>query len=401
MDKNLLDLIILPFHDYKKWKEEGFRTRDAHLFEHFVKEKKLNKILVVNRPVSLAERILKRKRWKTGLGEVILDKKYYRLCKVKENTYYIDFKSKDFFSVLLLKKKWWNRIFNNKKIIDAINETIQYLNMKNKIILLQNPMAIGVIDKLNEKKFVFDAIDNWLYHPQMKQYSKLLSENYKFIEKSADIIFTVSESLQQFFRTNKNTYWLPNGVDKERFIVKNEKEFKSNDIKIGYVGKIQDRVDFDLIEQCVKKYESNEFLIVGPIYSQREKVKYLKKKYKNIQFLGDIPYERLPEVINKFDIAIIPHKINEFTESMNPLKIYEFLAAGKQIITTKVAGINISEYVYQASDDKDFIQLIDKSIRKLQEDKNLAIKVKNSLDEKYTWKNISNKMLNIIEEEIC
>ena len=26
-----LNLILIPFHDYKKWISEGFRTRDAHL----------------------------------------------------------------------------------------------------------------------------------------------------------------------------------------------------------------------------------------------------------------------------------------------------------------------------------------------------------------------------------
>ena len=34
-----MDIIVFPFHDYKKWLNEGFRTRDAHLFEHFKKRR--------------------------------------------------------------------------------------------------------------------------------------------------------------------------------------------------------------------------------------------------------------------------------------------------------------------------------------------------------------------------
>lgn len=400
MNKELLDLIILPFHDYKKWKSEGFRTRDAHLFQHFKNNGKINKILVINRPVSLAERIIKRKSWKTKLGKVIVEKKNYQLCQTEENVYYVDFKKNDFFSVILLRKLWWDRVFKNEKIIKIINEIVEYLNMTNKIILLQNPMAIGVVRKLQAKKFVFDAIDNWLYHPQMKGYSKTLKENYKFIEENADIIFTVSKSLKEMFENTKDVFWLPNGVDKGKFSIQHESNLQKVNATIGYIGKIQDRVDFNLIEKCVKKYQNNNFLIIGPIYSQKDKVRYLQKMYTNIKFLGDVSYESLPEIMKQFDIAIIPHKINKFTNSMNPLKIYEYLAAGKQIVATKVAGTNISEYIYQAADDNEFISLINKAINSLKEDEDIEKKVRNSLEDSNTWEKISEKMIDIIEEKI-
>lgn len=400
MNKELLDLIILPFHDYKKWKSEGFRTRDAHLFQHFKNNEKINKILVINRPVSLAERIIKRKSWKTKLGKVIVEKKNYQLCQTEENVYYVDFKKNDFFSVILLRKLWWDRVFKNEKIIKIINEIVEYLNMTNKIILLQNPMAIGVVRKLQAKKFVFDAIDNWLYHPQMKGYSKTLKENYKFIEENADIIFTVSKSLKEMFENTKDVFWLPNGVDKGKFSIQHESNLQKVNATIGYIGKIQDRVDFNLIEKCVKKYQNNNFLIIGPIYSQKDKVRYLQKMYTNIKFLGDVSYESLPEIMEQFDIAIIPHKVNKFTNSMNPLKIYEYLAAGKQIVATKVAGTNISEYIYLAADDNEFISLINKAINSLKEDEDIEKKVRNSLEDSNTWEKISEKMIDIIEEKI-
>lgn len=356
-----IDLIIVPFHDYKKWHNEGFRTRDAHLFEHFQNDERIGKILVINRPVSLAEMILKRRNWKTNLGQKVTSGKRWQLNQINEKVYYVDFFSFDFIKVLIQRKKWWNTIFKNSKIIQNINKAIEFIGMDYKVLFLENPMAVGIVNKIGEKKFVFDAIDNWLYHPQMKKNKLIVEKNYKFISENADLICTVSDSLKKFFeKKNENVYWIPNGVDDVRFkpaII--EKDEKREQPIIGYMGKIQDRVDFDLIEKCLIKYKDNKFIIIGPAYSQKDRIEKIKKNYTNIEFLGDIHYNKLPYEMKKIDITIIPHKVDEFTNSMNPLKIYEYLAAGKQIITTKIAGADeFSEYVYQATNDDEFVDMI-------------------------------------------
>jgi teichuronic acid biosynthesis glycosyltransferase TuaH len=39
-----------------------------------------------------------------------------------------------------------------------------------------------------------------------------------------------------------------------------------------------------------------------------------------------------------FDVCITPHRVTPFTESLNPIKLWEYLAAGKPIVSTNVAG---------------------------------------------------------------
>ncbi len=39
-----------------------------------------------------------------------------------------------------------------------------------------------------------------------------------------------------------------------------------------------------------------------------------------------------------FDVCIVPHKVTPFTESLNPIKLWEYLAAGKPIVATDLAG---------------------------------------------------------------
>lgn len=364
-----MDIIMIPFHDCKKWIGEGFRTRDAHLAEHFCTDTRVGKVLVINRPTSFAESLLKRKNWRTSkmaddLNPFFAEKKF-EITKLNQNLYCLDTFLPDFFKVAIERKMWWFSAFRNKFILNTINQAIEKLELENTVLLLQNPMAIGVIDNLDYKCFAFDAIDNWLHHPQMKSNHALIEKNYKLVEKKADVIFTVSKALTKLFRNNSNVYWIANGVD-EDFFFKAVSTYNANEkITVGYVGKIQERVDFDLVEECLKKYYNMKFVFIGPVYSQKKRVRELKKVYPNIKFTGDVHYTKLPEMLKNTDIAIIPHKIDAFTESMNPLKLYEYLAAGKPVVTTGVAGTdNISKYVYTAN-DAEFVEMLGRVATKL------------------------------------
>lgn len=397
-----LNLILIPFHDYKKWISEGFRTRDAHLFEHLKKHKAVGKVLVVNRPISVAEMLWKRCNWKTNIGTVIHEEKDWRLVEVENNIYYIDIFIKDFINVVVEKKAWWNTAFNNEKVIKYINKAVDIINMDNRCLILQSPMSTGVIGKLNEDIVAFDAIDNWLHHPQMCNYKDLLEKNYNLIDKKADVIFTVSESLKSLFTYNRNVNWIANGVEIDYFseAINNMDKNKNKKATIGYVGKIQERVDFDLVEECLKEFNDNEFIFLGPILAEKKRIDKLKAEYKNIKFLGDIHYSDLPKEMKNIDIAIIPHKVNEFTNSMNPLKLYEYLAAGKQVITTEVAGINgISKYVYESKDNEEFIKNIYKAISLCLTVENLGLKVAADINAEHTWKNKCNQIINLLLEK--
>jgi glycosyltransferase involved in cell wall biosynthesis len=362
MQSKTIDLIIIPFHDCKKWLKEGFRTRDAHLFEQFQKNPCIRRILVVNRPVSVAEIVVRREKWQTNYGKLVAKEFAWELREITENVFNIDFFDWDFFRVLKEKKGWWFTAFNKKNVIESLQKAMSKLEMKNAVLFLENPMAIGVARHIKFDAFAFDAIDNWLCHPQMELYRAVVEKNYRFVDENANAIFTVSENLKQVFPTNKNVQWVSNGVDVEFF--QNAFNEESEKQIVGYAGKIQERVDFDLVENCLKVCPSVEFQFLGPAYSQKERIAELERKYPNIKFFGDIHYSELPKYMKKWNVAIIPHKVDSFTASMNPLKLYEYLAAGKQVVSTGVAGVSksISPYVYVAANADEFVALLETAL---------------------------------------
>lgn len=386
---------MVPFHDYKKWEDEGFRTRDAHLYEHFCKSSIVNNILVINRPTSFAELIVKRKSWHTKSGKIIYKRGSVCLTQKSERSYCLDILLPDTLKVLLQKKTWWFTAFQYPKVVNEINAAIKFLKLSNPVLLLQNPMAIGTANEVNHGKFVFDAIDNWLYHPQMKD-KKLIEKNYKYVETHADMIMTVSEALTTTFSNNTNVQWHPNGVDIEYF----RNAFNSsNKIYVGYVGKIQDRVDFDLVESCLKAMPNIKFVFLGPVYSQKKRIKQLSNNYKNIRFTGDVHYSDLPKAMKRFCVAIIPHKVDRFTDSMNPLKLYEYLAAGKQVVTTSIAGIDgISKYVYATNDENEFIKMIQEALNNVTTQKITSDEIAKTIPIECTWEYRTKCILNEIKK---
>ena len=89
-----MNLIIIPFHDWRKSQNEGFRTRDVHFIKALSENKSVENILVVNRPSTWLELLYKRSD-KNVKGELKLVARYMLpiiilgiyLIKSKKNIY--------------------------------------------------------------------------------------------------------------------------------------------------------------------------------------------------------------------------------------------------------------------------------------------------------------------------
>ncbi|MCT3133154.1 glycosyltransferase [Lactococcus lactis] len=389
------NFVIQPFHDFRKWETEGYRTRDAHFFQQLEKRKDVDNIIIINRPLSLAERILKGDSIK-NLGTFIIREKFFSIRKIGEKSYVFDFYTPDFFNVVIQKRKWWDTIFRTKKITEKIEFGLKYLNIFEYILLVQNPMAIGLSERLNYKFLIFDVIDNWLEHPQMKSITPTIRSNYSEVEEKADLIISVSKNNKEIFTENLKRFTeITNGVDFDKFSVLGSVNFNTDTPIIGYIGKIQERFNLDLLVRLANLNKNYQFNIYGPLLSLKKEIKEVERKHQNINFIGEVSYEELPKIINTFDIGIIPHEVSKFTQSMNPLKLYEYLSCGVPVVSSKVNGVEgISQFVSVCSNDDEFIEKFSELIEKLNYyDKN---EVRESLDKSFSWENKTQQLMNEI-----
>lgn len=196
-----------------------------------------------------------------------------------------------------------------------------------------------------------------------------------------DLTMTTSLELTKIKKPYaQSIYYLPNAVDPSLF---NQAYFKKLDIPkefhgvskkvIGFIGNIEQRMDYDLVRKIAKAHQDKLLYLIGPISSNEYKTEGLDK-LENIVFTGGKSIEELPAYLQNIDCAIIPFKCNKLTKSIYPLKINEYLAGGKPVVTTNFSEDirTFKEVVYIANSHEEFISLIDQSIEKNNEE--LALK---------------------------
>lgn len=399
-----IDLIICPLHDWKKCEKEGFRTRDAHLIQHFEKNKNVRRMLVVDRPMTLPEMILKRRYWKVKSGKIVKRTLFTSLTKVSKKIYVLDIFSWDLTKPLILKRDWWGYLFGEDRVIQKIREAVSLLNLNNGILFLWSPLSTGVIGKLGKQMVVFDTLDNWTRHPEIKDRRGYIKAGYRIIKEKADVIFANSEETREFMENSRTSpIFIPNGVDKEFFELKEKKTPK--DLKniprpiIGYAGKIAKRINVDLLSFLALKSSQISFVLIGQLLDKNSVKKLFKLK--NIYFLGDKHYSQFPIYLANFDLCIIPHNVGALENEGDPIKIYEYLAAGKPVVTTNIAGVNVfKDIITIAHTKEEFLQGIIYWCKRVKEDKSLSKKLKDSISEVHLWSRKAEMMINLILERM-
>jgi glycosyltransferase involved in cell wall biosynthesis len=123
----------------------------------------------------------------------------------------------------------------------------------------------------------------------------------------------------------------------------------------GYTGTVHaDRVDVDLVEQLARKLQAGSIVLVGPNHLSEAQNDRLSSTGR-VFITGPVRYREVPEVMRAFDVCIVPHRITAFTESLNPIKLWEYLAAGKPIVSTNIAGFrDYPQFVVLADDAAEF-----------------------------------------------
>ncbi len=265
-----------------------------------------------------------------------------------------------------------------------------------------NPFMAAMAAKLPADLRVFDMVDNWGEHASFSAYRSRLSQAYEVIGQTSDMIFTVARELRTFFGKDRNVFWVPNGVELEHFASARPCPPDVKNLKrpiIGYVGTIQERIDFDLLASLARQNTDKSLLLVGPVWDGvKNEVKTKLGGLANVHFTGRRPYRDNAAYIQQFDVAIIPHKIGPFIKSTNPMKMYEYLAAGRPVVSTPGAGVDMfKDFMSVAGDTADFNRLVQLS---LHEDSPLKRAGRQTAVSSHSWVSRVGEMSDIIKKAL-
>lgn len=250
---------------------------------------------------------------------------------------------------------------NNTKLyafFSKINSSIigRSIQKKLKKIGITNPIVINafnpfvgtdLVGKLNESLLVYYCYDEINAAPWSKKHGKRVEEQFL---KQVDLVITTSQGLLETKSVyNASCHLVKNGVDYQLFSQGIALDEFKNQKVVGYVGSIDDRMDYELLNYCIEKLPDFTFLFVGRIMDE-SLIQALKKK-ENVIFVGSKLPKELPNYIASFDVGIIPFVKNEFTKNIYPLKINEYLAAGVGVVSTNFAVLTEFENMATITDE--------------------------------------------------
>ncbi len=243
----------------------------------------------------------------------------------------------------------------------VIKRVLNRLKFSNPIMINAfNPiMGTSIQKSLNIDKTVYYCYDEISAAGWCSKHGERVEKQYA--AQTDMIVVTSSALLESKSQINPNTVLIKNGVDFDLFHEAYKPEKEINKKKIGYIGSLDFRVDYDLLEQIINQKPEYELVFVGRIMDQKQCDRL--KSLANVQLLGSKQPNELPELLSQIDIAIIPFVKNEFTRNIYPLKINEYLAAGLPVISTDFADLSdFQDLVYLATDVNSFNQAIENVI---------------------------------------
>jgi len=111
-----------------------------------------------------------------------------------------------------------------------------------------------------------------------------------------------------------------------------EKKLDNQNIKLGFYGNIDDKIDYQLIQNMI---DVDNRLIIEMIGKIDQNIKKFFKNNPRINYIPALNYKELSNKIDGWDILFFPF-LNNKGLCCSDLKLKEFLATGKPVISTDI-----------------------------------------------------------------
>jgi glycosyltransferase involved in cell wall biosynthesis len=170
------------------------------------------------------------------------------------------------------------------------------------------------------------------------------ADEMKILRGAGQVFVTSRALLDKKGWVNRNTSFVPNGVDYEAFAAT---AAEPQDLallphpRIGYAGFLKDQLDWTLLAQLSERHPAWHFVFLGPVSPHLRtmgSVDELRKR-SNVYFLEAKPTSLVPGYVEHFDVCIMPYLQNDYTKYIYPLKLHEYLASGRPTVGTRIPAL--------------------------------------------------------------
>jgi len=202
------------------------------------------------------------------------------------------------------------------------------------LLFIDHPRQAWVTFAIPAKKIIYRPTD--IYSFPGNRDDEVILALERFLIRRADMIITTSEAVAErmgeFMRDMELTRPLEvvlNGVDLDVFATSSASTSTNRLRKTAvYVGAVDERFDAGMLGYFAHHRPDVDFVIAGPL-QKREPLPSLPE---NVRILGAVPYEKVPQLLQGADVALLPLNDHPFNASRSPMKLYEYAASGLPVV---------------------------------------------------------------------
>jgi len=226
----------------------------------------------------------------------------------------------------------------------------------------------NLLNVIPHRMLVTQIIDNHLHKKNESLEFQAFSNNqYNELSRRSNVVIASSpQNFEYFSSINQNCYFLENAID-EMFINSPSNMPCRNGVRrprLRYVGWIRQRTYLNLLEFIGKERPGYDIIIVGPHENSINMEEFGLTQLTNVYVENAIPYKTVPRFLRTIDVCLIPHRDTLYSRSMNPLKIFQYLASGRPIVSTPIAGVERWDGMISVAENyQEFVDKIDDAIR--------------------------------------
>src|SRR5262249_55834947 len=133
---------------------------------------------------------------------------------------------------------------------------------------------------------------------------------------------------------------------------------------LGYIGMMEDRVDWELMDRLSREFPRASIVVVGPRVAPvaapwwEPCARFLTRS--NVHVIGRRPQKALARYHQSFDISLIPYQIDHaFNRACNPTKIMDTMGSGRPIVATALPECRLhAERLHLAENTDEFLAAV-------------------------------------------
>ena len=220
------------------------------------------------------------------------------------------------------------------------------------------PNSASIAGALGETASVYHCIDNFSETRYPLSSSTTVRAMEDALWRKVDLVLARTPRLVEGRESlNLNTHVLSGGVDTDHFNPATTSEppphlTKIPSPRVGFLGTIDDRLDYELLLSVVQALPDMNFVFVGPTRRHLADTGPLRA-LPNVHFFPACTPTEAPTAMSAFDVCTIPYRINAYTEGVSPIKLYEYLAMEKPVVATQLPYILREKDCISIAEDSD------------------------------------------------